>query len=167
MGCHHKNQSAISWGAYSIFRHTQTSDIVAYTYVLCIYIYIYIHIHICVSHHSMYIYYICIYIYMYYICIYIYMCTLCIYIYSTFATFFLLTKSPRENPFLMPRLGHTPRNCAHPGVGTQEIILEVSLLFGMDYFMENPMKIPIKIRWKMDDLGEPQFFGWVISWKIL
>ena len=117
-------QSAISWGAYSIFRHTQTSDIVAYTYVL--YIYLYMCMCVCVSSFYVYILYIyiymCIYIYTIYIYIhYIYIYVL--YIYIVRLPPFFANKIPKRKPV-------SPRNCAHPGVGTQEIILEVSLLFG-------------------------------------
>ena len=110
-------QSAISWGAYSIFRHTQTSDIVAYTYVL----YIYLYMCMCVSSFYVYI------LYIYYMCIYIqYIYTYTIYIYVLYIVRlppFFANKIPKRKPV-------SPRNCAHPGVGTQEIILEVSLLFG-------------------------------------
>jgi hypothetical protein len=88
-------------------------------------IYIYICVCVCVSSfyvYILYIYYICVYIYIQYIYIhtlYIYV----LYIYIVRLPPFFANKIPKRKPV-------SPRNCAHPGVGTQEIILEVSLLFG-------------------------------------
>jgi hypothetical protein len=73
----------------------------------------------------MYIYYIYttyVYIYIYNIYIYIHYIYM-YYIYIVRLPPFFANKIPKRKPV-------SPRNCAHPGVGTQEIILEVSLLFG-------------------------------------